>query len=113
VGFVNKGLPPLAFLQLYEATPGDHLQKLIKLGLMKLDQEWSVRLMGSTAELKDDLGEVVSSDGPNDRPERREVPFAFVMERTPKGAFAPDLRQPPDVGTQEISRPAPKVALAK
>ena len=45
-GFVNKGLPPMALWQLYEKTPGDYLQKLIKLGLLKLDQEWSVRLMG-------------------------------------------------------------------
>ena len=51
-GFANKGLPPLALWQLYEKTPGDHLQKLIKLGLLKLDNEWSVRLMGSNTSME-------------------------------------------------------------
>jgi len=81
-GFVNKGLPPLAFWHLYESTPGDHLQKLVKLGLLKLDQEWSVRLMGSNMSMEqqqDKIGDVVSSDGPDDRPEKHEIPFALVL----------------------------------
>ena len=51
-GFANQGLPPLAVWQLHQKTPGDHLEKLIKLGLLKLDQEWSVRLMGSNASME-------------------------------------------------------------
>jgi hypothetical protein len=115
-GFANKGLPPLAFWQLYEATPGDHLQKLIKLGLLKLDQEWSVRLMGSTSSVEqqqNNIGDVVSTDGPDDRPENHEVPFALVLERRAKGSFQPELRDPPDGGARELSRPARNVILAK
>ena len=51
-GFANQGLPPLAVWQLHQKTPGDHLEKLIKLGLLKLDQEWSVRLMGSNTSME-------------------------------------------------------------
>ena len=70
-GFVNNGLPPLALWQLYQKTPGDHLEKLIKLGLLKLDQEWSVRLMGSNSSMHEQqgtIGQAVSSDGPEDMP---------------------------------------------
>ena len=115
-GFANKGLPPLAFWHLYESTPGDHLQKLVKLGLLKLDQEWSVRLMGSNMSMEqqqDKIGDVVSSDGPDDRPEKHEIPFALVLEKRSQGSFQPDLREPTDGGGSQLSRPAPNVMLAK
>ena len=115
-GFVNKGLPPLAFWHLYESTPGDHLQKLVKLGLLKLDQEWSVRLMGSDTSVEqqqDKIGDVVSSDGPDDRPEKHEIRFALVLEKRSQGSFQPDLREPTDGGGSQLSRPAPNVMLAK
>jgi hypothetical protein len=108
-GFVNKGLPPVAVWQLYQQTQGDHLQKLVRMGLVKLDNEWSVRPMGSSYPCREDdtIGSLVSSDGPDDRPEVHELPFALVMERARKGTFNPDLREPPDPGAKAISRPAP------
>jgi hypothetical protein len=39
-------------MHLYQSTPGDHLEKLIKLGLLKLHNECSVRLMGSNTSME-------------------------------------------------------------
>jgi len=62
---------------------------------------------------QDNLGDVVSSDGPDDRPEQHQVPFALVLERSPKGNFHQELREAPDPGATELLRPAPNVTLAK
>ena len=87
----------------------------MKLGLLKLDNEWSVRLMGSNTsmEQQDKIGDVVSSDGPDDRPETHEIPFALVLEKRSQGSFQPELREPADGGGGQLSRPAPNVTLAK
>jgi len=45
-GWINKGLPPVALLELHEHTPGDHLTKLVNLGLLKLDQDRSLQTPG-------------------------------------------------------------------
>jgi hypothetical protein len=74
-----------------------------------IDNESSVRLTAR----KPSLGQVVSSDGPDDAPERHEVQFALVMERRAKGAFEAELREPPDQGATEPSTPDPNVTLAK
>jgi len=109
-GFANQGLPPLAVWQLHQKTPGDHLEKLIKLGLLKLDQEWSVRLMGSNMSMEqqqDKIGDVVSSDGPDDRPEKHEIPFALALEKKSQRSFQPDLREPTDGGGANFQDPPP------
>ena len=36
-GHSSKGLPPVPFIELYHKAPGDHLQKLISLGIVKLE----------------------------------------------------------------------------
>lgn len=45
-GWVNQGLPPLAFYQLWNRTPGPEYERLVKLGLIRLDGEWTIRTMG-------------------------------------------------------------------
>ena len=51
-GHTNRGLPPIAFLNFYEAAEGKtHLDKLIKLGLIKGDAQTIVRLMSTGAAL--------------------------------------------------------------
>jgi hypothetical protein len=115
-GFVNKGLPPIALFQLYGRIPGDHIQKLVKMGVLNLDSEWSVRLIGSNKSMEqqqDNIGEAVSSDGAEHRPERHEIPFALVLERRGQGSFQPNLTEPTGGGSSELSRPAPNVVLAK
>lgn len=85
-GFVNRGLPPLAFYRLWENTPGNYFEKLIKLGVIDLDNEWSLRMMGSgpgnAGERPGDAKQWGSSGNP-------ELPFAFVLERERKPAFIP------------------------
>ena len=79
-------------------------------------QEWSVRLMGSNMSMEqqqDKIGDVVSSDGPDDRPEKHEIPFALALEKRSHGSFQPELREPADGGWSQLSRPAPNVMLAK
>ena len=48
----------------------------------------------SLEQQQDSIGDVVSSDHLDDRPETHEVPFALVLERAPKGTFHPELREP-------------------
>ena len=88
-GHVNKGLPPEAFYSLYQATEGDHVTKLVNLGIIKLDAEWSVRMMGSTS---DDLEE-----------RKRELPFALIMERKAEGGFAIDFADKTPGSTEPVS----------
>jgi len=84
-GHCNQGLPPVPFAELYEKTPGDHLAKLINLGIVKLDDEWSVRLMGGDGKLR------AQSEG-EDTPSA--LPFALVMQRkAPRLQFDPDMRE--------------------
>ena len=66
----------------------NHLEKLIQLGLVKLDAEWTVRLMGQTAPM-------FGGESPDDATsESVGLPFAFVMERAgTKLQFVPDLRE--------------------
>ena len=67
----------------------------------------------SMEQQQDKIGDVVSSDGPDDRPEKHEIPFALALEKKSQGSFQPDLREPTDGGGSQLSRPAPSVMLAK
>jgi hypothetical protein len=72
--------------------------------------------MGSNMSMEqqqDKIGDVVSSDGPDDRPEKHEIPFALALEKKSQRSFQPDLREPTDGGGSQLSRPAPSVMLAK
>ena len=40
-GHVNRGLPPTALYELYEKTPGDHLDRLLALGIVKPGPEFT------------------------------------------------------------------------
>ena len=40
-GHVNRGLPPIALYELYEKTPGDHLDRLLALGIVKPGPEFT------------------------------------------------------------------------
>lgn len=86
-GHVNRGLPPVAWYNLWKATPGDEVEKLAKLGVLPLDNQWVVSMMGGS---HGSAGE--QPWGPNGRgqPDRvRGLPFAFVLDRkTP--AFIPN-----------------------
>jgi len=70
-GHVNRGLPPLAFLRLYNNTEGDHLGKLLALGILKQSDKWHIRLMGSKDKLRlgDPMpGQEGGDDGSGDLP---------------------------------------------
>lgn len=85
-GHSNQGLPPVPFAELYEKAPGDHLGKLIHLGIVKLDDEWTVRLMGSNHKAGP------KADGEDGG---KSLPFALVMHRKrPQLELSPDLREP-------------------
>ena len=45
-GHINRGLPPIAFYELYTKTPGDHLDRLLAMGILKPGPDWRIRLMG-------------------------------------------------------------------
>ena len=70
-----------------------HLAKLISLGIAKLDDEWSIRLMGSNPRPggvdRDDAPEHADSDP-------KALPFALVMHRKKPRALGldPDLTEP-------------------
>ena len=114
-GHCNKGLPPVPFAELYAKTPGDHLEKLISLGIVKLDDEWEVRMMGSNRRPAgvdpDDCPDYVDTDD-------KSLPFALVMERKrPSLELHPDLREPgPTAGAApppSDEGPASALVLAK
>lgn len=69
-GHTNKGLPPRALYNLWKNTPGDELEKLITMGILKMDDQWHVRLMGSNG----------TADG------EHELPYAFVMQKANIGS---------------------------
>jgi hypothetical protein len=90
-GHANKGLPPIPFYNLWKKTQGDDLEKLINMGILRCDEMWSVRLMGSRSGHEQDDG--------------KGLPFAFVMEKTVTptiqallGVNAPGLPAVPDSG---------------
>jgi hypothetical protein len=83
-GHANKGLPPLPFYELWKKTPGDDLQKLISLGIIRCDETWSVRMMGSSQ----------PKEGPG------ELPYAFIMDRV----LSPSLQQA--LGLADPGQPA-------
>ena len=103
-GHCNKGLPPVPFAELYDKTPGDHLAKLVSLGIVKLDDEWAIRLMGSSARPggpeRDDAPEDADTD-PN------ALPFALVMQTKKPRALQldPDLREPGPTALGKPPRP--------
>jgi hypothetical protein len=66
-GHCNRGLPPEVFYQLWKKTPGDEMEKLLNLGILKSDDQWNVRLLGSHTD----------ADGH----EKQGLPYAFVMDR--------------------------------
>ena len=101
-GHCNKGLPPVPFAELYAKTPGDHLAKLIALAIVKLDDEWTIRLMGSSARPggldADDAPEYADGD-------EKALPLALVMHRVRRELdLAPDLREP---GATALGSPPP------
>jgi hypothetical protein len=108
-GWINRGLPPLALYRLYEAAEGDQLQKLVNLGIVKLDAEWSIRMMGETP--------LVGRARPGEKHtlgplEDDELPFALVLEKNASGEFLPDLREPPPgVPPPQAPRAGPSVGL--
>jgi len=103
-GHINRGLPPLAFLDLYKKTPGSHVEKLLNLGLIKLDDEWSIRMMGDTRQVFGKRPDGAPRDqGLNLDDKGQPLPFALVLDRTPRAGFSQDfsdkghkLDRPPD-----------------
>ena len=69
-GWINRGLPPAAVAELWEKTPGDVFEKLVKLGHIKPDEVHRTRLMGSGRHAVD-LGL------------EHEAPYAFIIEAPP------------------------------
>lgn len=82
-GHVNRGLPPLAFFDLLKRTPGDHFEKLITLGILELDSEWTWRTMGEPGNAGERPGDHTAGVRNIDRsalPSERT--FALILERT-------------------------------
>jgi hypothetical protein len=52
-GWVNKGLPPVALFALWEACPGDDLEKLFALGIIKRSDVAEMRVMGASLDCAD------------------------------------------------------------
>ena len=61
----------------------------------------------SMEQQQDKIGDVVSSDGPDDRPEKHEIPFALALEKKSQRSFQPDLREPTDGGGANFQDPPP------
>ena len=69
-GWINRGLPPIALIDLWNKTPGDALQKLVALGHIKPEEVHRTRLMGSGRHAVD-LGL------------EHKAPYAFIIEAPP------------------------------
>jgi len=69
-GWINKGLPPLTIVDLWNRTPGDTFAKLVVLGHIKPAEVHRTRLMGSGRHAVD-LGL------------EHDAPYAFIIEAPP------------------------------
>lgn len=98
-GWVNQGLPPLAFYNLWVKTPGAPYDKLVSLGLIRLDSEWTMRIMGGGP---GNAGE--RPGGPRARGQDRSrdgLPFAFILEHRELKKLADGAEVP---GLVELAR---------
>jgi len=105
-GHANKGLPPIPFYELYRKTEGDHLATLIKLGVAKLDNEWSVRLMGGDRKVTgegEDFTQEMTSDGPDEQPHATSFPSP--------SSWNGRRRPPSGPSTLSFARPTQTVTL--
>lgn len=48
-GHCNRGLPPRVLYELWSRTAGDHLERLVALGIVPSEATWHIRGMGSDA----------------------------------------------------------------
>lgn len=105
-GWINQGLPPLAFYAVWQRTPGDDAQKMISLGLIHLDSEWRIRTMGSGTGSAGEqpVGSRAREEGQAEHP-AQDLPFAFILE---KG----DLRRLNGGGLANLDHEALKRSLA-
>jgi len=69
-GWINRGLPPAAVVELWDQTPGDVFAKMVALGHIKPDEVHRTRLMGSGKHAVD-LGL------------QHDSPYAFIIEAPP------------------------------
>lgn len=79
-GWINKGLPPQIWYDLWRKTKGDHVDKLVALGILPVDNSWHVSMMGSD---RGNAGE--RPWGPGNRSNgspRKGLPFAFVLDKS-------------------------------
>ena len=92
--------PRHAWLALYNKTEGDHLDKLVNLGVIKFDGDWTVRMMGDN---RDAVGRVLPKRvaGPERCQEVDGLPFALVLERA--GAHG-------NLSATEVEDPVPSQA---
>ena len=92
------------FLVVDSLTAFAHLAKLVSLGIVKLDDEWTVRLMGSSARPggtdRDDAPEYADTDA-------KALPFALVMQRKKLRdiELTPDLTEPAPTALGKPPRP--------
>ena len=104
-GHVNRGLPPLAFLSLYNSTPGDHLDRLLAFGIVEESQKWHLRPMGSPDRGR--LGDALPGEGPCDG-YPSELPYALVMEKVNDGTYQNVFAD----HTHQVTDPPPPLASA-
>ncbi|MFZ1061219.1 MAG: integrase core domain-containing protein [Candidatus Rokuibacteriota bacterium] len=71
MGWINKGLPPKAVIDQWEATPGDAIKRLVALGHIRPADMGRVRVMGANERTSFDLLHY------------KGTPFAFVIEAPP------------------------------
>lgn len=112
-GHVNKGLPPLIWYELWENTPGNHLEKLTQLGVLPVDKGWALSMMGngqgSAEEQPWGPGE---GNGRRGRKDRR-LPYAFILTRDRKVEYTPGWEQPKLANPKPSSGQKTSFILAK
>lgn len=103
-GSINRGLPPLVFLEHWNKAPGTPLQKLIHLGVIKPHDMKHLRVLGASKKSKKLIEKALGKNTTGS------TYIAFVIDKNP--GFAP--RGPRSViSGHTIKPPAKSVILAK
>lgn len=82
-GHVNRELPPTAFYALWLKTTGGRLEKLIQLGVLKIHEQWAIRLMGDPGATKFTKGNCPAVS--RQFLDENGLPHAFVLQRNGDG----------------------------
>jgi len=82
-GHVNRGLPPAVLYELWKRTEGGTIAKLVKLGILKVDEEWAMRMMGQPGDAEYAQG--AKGIDPDDFLDEHGIPYAFILQKNSEG----------------------------